>query len=549
MARKKEGEAYKQMPRGHAKQVGSSLAYHTSTSVYGFLGHPEYMRLVEYERAMETDETVGTGIEFIKLSILASLGEYSHPNPKIRDFVIENLVRMEGNYKMALGELITSALWSGFGVTEVVYKAEEGHIWFDYLANYNPKTVHLQVNAKGRLTEGEAAPFNAAYTTGIWQDQFGGAPIRLPMNRTVLVSHNKKYNNYYGQSAIKRIYKNWRLKEATLEMWNVALDRYGTPVTYAIVPNGFTGNEIPDPTSETGKRPERIADSTAGAISQIHTGTGLVIERPSPTDDIELGTLTTGNNFGDSFVEAIRYYNTAIYRGLLIPQLLLQDQGSGSLGGSAIASVHFDVFKLMLSALYEEIVEPFVEQALGRLVMINFGDKNPGKFEMSPYDAATTELLSNVFLNLVNIGALDMTDIGDLNLIRAKVGLPPLTSKQGKRLTEINHNKLLTADHMGDEVVDVKTVTHDPNPRAIAGGGAGGASKPGASKPGTAGPAPKPVINKAPKPTTTVTQQTVKKAIPLPPPPAGKTSNSSDTRQNPGRANRPRPNRPKPTNP
>jgi len=321
------------VPKGYSRQVGSSLSYYTATSIYGFLGHPEYLRLVEYERMMTTDETVGTGIEFIKLSIMASLGEYKHKSPVIRDFVIENFKRMTGNYKQTLGELITSCLWAGFGVSEVVYKPSEGRIYIDHIANYNPRTLNLQVNRKGQLTDGETDVFNAAFCTGIWQDQFNGAPLRLPFKRSVLVTHNRRYNNYYGESALKRIYKNWRLKEAVLEMWNVALDRYGTPVTYAIVPNGFTGNKIPDSSAPDGFRDETIGDATATALANVHTGTGLVIDRPSPADDIELGTLTTGNNFGGSFIEAIQYYNTAIYRGLLIPQLLLQDSRGGGMGG------------------------------------------------------------------------------------------------------------------------------------------------------------------------------------------------------------------------
>jgi len=440
--RKNPAEPYKNVPRGYSKQVGTSLSYWTAFNIYGFYGHPDYLRLVEYERAFTTDETVGTGLEFIKLSILAALGEYQHPDHKIQDFVNENLARMSGSYKEALGELIVSSLWSGFGVSEVVYKPEDGRIWIDFIANYNPRTINLQVNKQGRLTWGEDSAFNSSFTTGIWQDRLGGTPIVLPEDRTILVTHNRRYNSYYGESAIKRIYKNWRLKESVLEMWNVALDRYGTPVTYAIVPHGYTGNEVPDPSTPGQMKPETIGDSTAKAISEIQTGTGLVVVRPSPTDDIKLGTLTTGNNFGDSFSEAIKYYNSAIYRGLLIPQLLIQDSAGGSLGGQAVAAVHFDVYKMMLQALYAEIVEPFVEQVIGQLIRLNFGKQdNPGKFLMQPSDSASTEVMSNVFTNLCNTGVVNISDAEDLNMVRAMCGLPMLDEKRAAKLAKQNEVK------------------------------------------------------------------------------------------------------------
>src|ERR1035437_10626750 len=87
------------LPRGYSKQTGTSLSYWTSQSVYGFFGHPEYLRLAEYELALTTDETIGAGVEFLKLSILASMGLYWHPNPKIVDFVNENFARMKGSHK------------------------------------------------------------------------------------------------------------------------------------------------------------------------------------------------------------------------------------------------------------------------------------------------------------------------------------------------------------------------------------------------------------------------------------------------------------------
>lgn len=439
MAKPKD-EPYKQLPKGYSKQVGSSLSHWTALSIYGFLGHPEYQRLVEYERAMSTDSVVKSAVELITLFIVNSLGEYHHDNIKVKDFVVENFKRMHGSHKMALRELAISALWAGFGVSEAVFKADEGRIWIDYIANYNPRTLNLQVNEHGQLTEGEPSIFNAAFTTGIWQDRLGKTPVRLPMDRCCLVTHSRRYGNYYGESALKAVYKDWRLKEAILEMWNVALDRYGTPVTYAIVPNGFTGGEIQDPTAPEGKRPETIADSTGRAIADIHTGTGLVIQRPSPTDDIELGTLTTGNNFGDSFREAIRYHDTNIYKGLLIPSLLMQEQ-SGGLGSTSIGKVHFDIFKMMLGALYDEIVEPFVEHIIGKLIRLNFGEQDPGYFSMVPADGPTIELMSNVFVNLCNIGVMDPSDINDLQVMRAQCGLPELTAQQAEKLAKRNQEQ------------------------------------------------------------------------------------------------------------
>src|SRR5690606_29527644 len=49
--------------------------------------------------------------------------------------------------------------------------------------------------------------------------------------------HNGRFGNPYGSSAGRRVYKNWLLKDALLRMWATALDRFGTPLLAAIVPD------------------------------------------------------------------------------------------------------------------------------------------------------------------------------------------------------------------------------------------------------------------------------------------------------------------------
>lgn len=508
------GEA--RLPRGYSRQVGTSLSYMTSQNVYGFFGHPEYLRLAEYERAMSTDETIGAGIEFLKLAILASMGPYWHPNPKVVDFVNENFARMKGSYKAALGELVVSSLYAGFGISETVYKAHDGKVWIDFIASYNPRTLTMYVNQNGQLTQGETAAFNTSFKTGIWQDRFGGAPVQLPLQRCCLISHNKRYNDYYGESAIKRIYKNWRLKEAVLEMWNVALDRYGTPVTYMVVPQGLTGNQIADINAPGGVRAETFQDSSEAALAGVHTGTGLVVTNPTGDPKaIQIGQLTTGNNFGGAFEEAIKYYNKMMFRGLLIPALLLNENEKGGLGSGSATAIHFEVFKMVLTELYAEMVEPFVEQVLGPIVRINFGDPNPGRFEHSPWDPATMEIMANIFTQMVAVGAVDNTDVNDLNMMRMRVGIDPMEADRAKRLATKNRTMNLSPAHQADGEVELKTISKS-EPKLVQGGQSTQTTKTvksGGKSSGSSGTGAAPVATT----TTTKATQPAKKPLPMPP--------------------------------
>ncbi len=411
------------LPRGSAKQVGSSVLTATVSNINGFLANPDAIRLSEYERAMSTDATIASALDFVRLSVLASMGEYQHENPRIQEFVRENLAAMEGNFRSAVGELVLSGLWAGFGLSEIIWTVENGSLYIERLANYHPATIHIAVDSHGYLAENGEPMTTGAKTPGIYQRSAlsSGDYQRIPLNKCCLVTHRKRHNNYYGESAIRRIYKNWKYKDPGLEMWAIALDRYGTPVVYAIVPNVATGREVVDSYAEGGKRAEMLSDTAVDAISKIHLGTGLVLENPDPENEVKIGTITTGNNYGSSFENFIAYMDKAIYRGLLIPSLIFND-GKG--GMNSTANTHFEVYKLMIEALYSEFIEPFTEQVIGRLVRYNFNENDPGYFPMIPFDATTAEMLANVLDKMVNVGAVDPSDLSDLNTIRQTVGLP-----------------------------------------------------------------------------------------------------------------------------
>lgn len=433
------------LPKGSARQIGSTLSRGPGMLTQ-YMVPANFSRLLEYERAAKTDETVGAGIEFMKLSLIASVKEYRHPDPEIQNFVRKALNEMEGTVEYAIGELCESSLVFGYSVSEVLWRLVEGKIQIDELINYHPASLLIVPNVNGRLVD--KAPLDNPYYMppagvswcGIWQIGVDGASYKhLPKSKVCLTIHGKRSGMYTGTSAIQRIYKNWTLKDIVLEMYNVALDRYGTPITYAVVPAGVTPDMVHD--STTGKvRNMTIREAAETALSQMHRGTALVFQRPSMQDDIKIDTLTTGNNFGTVFLDAIHYYNRSIFRGLLIPQLLLEE---GSAGLSNPGQTHWNVFKLMIKALAKEIVEPFCEQVIGQMIRLNFNNTDPGQFIIEPFDPATTAIMANVFDKLVKNGYLNPSDEEDLNEVREMFGLPTKDIKP--LLSEDDQRKILMA--------------------------------------------------------------------------------------------------------
>lgn len=386
-------------------QTGSQL----QAILYTFDGavyNPEAVRLKEYERMLDTDETVGTAFDFLSLSILSLMGTYHHPDDKVTTFVHECLEGMQDSLPIAAMDIL-SALWAGFSATEIVWKPDGKQIKLDYLATYHPSTITFVLDSRGRLD-------------GVKQRWlFSALDTNIPVEKCLIYTHNKRFNNYYGISAFKRIRKNWLLKDAFLKMWAKALDKYGTPLTTAIVPDG----NVVDP--ETGEEVSQLEYATK-LLANLQSGTALALSAKGDGKDSRLPEVKAtfpGSGVGDSFNQAVSYLNKMICRGMLIPSLVF-DEGSRS-GSYALGESHFDSFMLTIRSIYVQLTDILLDQLIRRLVEYNFGPQDEyGTFQEKPPGEDQIKVLSEAFLALTTGGYLDPAIQEDLNYVRVATGLP-----------------------------------------------------------------------------------------------------------------------------
>lgn len=368
------------------------------------IANPEMAALDEYERMIMTDETIATAFDFTIMAVINKMGEYQHPDPKIKSFVQSNLEQMEGSLPLACQEIL-SALWAGHSVTEMIYKTEGSRIMLDYLATYHPRTILYRVNEKGRLLE-----------DGIYQTPYyGGVPVIIPTKKCIRYVHNSRFGNKYGTSNCKKVRKNWLLKDPVLKMWARALDRFGTPLLSVVVPN----DEVED---EEGNR-VALVDHTVKVLNNLQNSTSLVFQK-SGDDSIEIQTHNTGaSGMSDAFRSIVNYLNKMIFRGWLVPSLVFDD-GSGT-GSYALGQSHFDIFTHHINGIYNNLTETLLEQMIRPLVEINYGKQTEyGSFPERSQGDADVKLLSEMFLQMTNAGYLDPDAKEDFNHVRASLSLP-----------------------------------------------------------------------------------------------------------------------------
>lgn len=403
-------------------QLGSQLA--TTFRVFDYaIINPDALKISDYEKMLDTDETVGQGFDFLVLGVLNKLGEYDHENATIKNFINKQFERMHGNLLLVCKEILT-AIWAGFSVTEINYSLSNGLVGIDSLATYHPSTLYFNVDEKGRLMD-----------LGVKQFMITGSHVDIPTSKCIIYTHDMRFGNLYGRSAFKRIYKDWVLKDPILKMWARALDRFGTPLVVAMVPEG----QINDPDNPLQKI-EQI-DYVIRILNDLQNQTALAMSTPGENNKGDIKTVTNGGTgVGQAFNAAVAYFNKMIYRGLLLPSLVGDEGSSGSYN---LGEKHFDTFQAVLDNIYNTLTEVLIEQLIRRLIEFNFGKQESyGSFPQKKLSEDDKKLLSEIFGQMIDKGVLDPDVQADFDYMRSTLDIPQREvvkpAMDGETMTDYN---------------------------------------------------------------------------------------------------------------
>lgn len=403
--------------RAGAGQIGSQLTRTFFLFDRG-IQNPDDIGVTIYRRMYDTDETVAAAIDFVSMAVLIRLGQYDHEDPQIAKWVNDALAGMNGSFVQACFEIL-SALWAGYSVTEVNLEPKGSRVMLESLTTYEPETILFRLDDNGRLMRDGVMQYR------VW----AGSPVKIPTKKTIIYSHNRLFGNPYGRSACRRIYKNWLLKDAVLKMWATALDRFGTPLLAAVVPDMMV--QDPDYPDDPNKQISAL-DYVMRVLNNIQNQTVLGFHKGTDAKALTQG----GSGVGEAFDKAIAYFNKMIMRGVLLPSLLLEEGRKG--GSYALGSAHFDAFLIMTQNIFRQLVEALVDQLIRVLIQLNFGpQQNYGTFEDRLKSEEDIQKLANVFHVLLTDGFLTPEAEEDWQHVRRKTGLPDRARGEADRLSRI----------------------------------------------------------------------------------------------------------------
>lgn len=353
--------------RGKFKQYGT----HNYVSAYN---RPMVSRLRLYEQIALLDNFVEACLDAVCTEIISTMGVPQHQDPEVAEFLRDMLNRMHEelgySYHSCLYHMQKTELWGGYQVTEPLFDIYDGKLVLEDLVTYHPSTISIVPDNNGRLREGRKT-FNDTRLSGIYQQPIHAKPeVRLPLWKTIYTANQSRFGNYYGRSAISSIYKWHRLKETLIDMMVTTLDRFGNPLLWVRSSNRGTGRTEVNPV--TGEEYSVSSQQEVREQMENLDGNGNVILLTQTSDDVkpEVGALTTGNDVGTTFLEAIDYASEQIAIGLYPPFFLISDRTKIG-DNDTLIERRMDQFKNLVYMKRNQLEKSFC-RILSQIVRWNF---------------------------------------------------------------------------------------------------------------------------------------------------------------------------------
>ena len=438
---------------------------------YKFIQNPSAVSVETFKRMIDTDDTIGSGIDFLTTCLAARLGRYTHPNKDITEHVNKCMAAVDGGFINNVKEIM-SASWAGFFVGEKVF-ADDQELGFipKKIVPLPPSTILFETERTGEITEDGILQYQRNYnpyllgrgvgyfggvgTSGIGfgnatgqrpdvfaklgdlpfpirtANSFNYLSIRIPRAKCLHYSFDAqgKFRSPFGRSLLRRCYKYYVIKDAILQMMVIALDRKGTPLTVVYYdPNApiFDQTQLPDPKNPATARGNPKAAIHPGkaaekAMANLHNDSVVYI--PGKKGEIyTVDTLSQQSNAQD-FIAALEFCNKSILRALLLPALIF---GDGQ-GGYALGEVHSKTFDKVLDGINGGLEDVLLNQWVKDILILNYPrsewEKDGlGSFSKREMSQDEIQKVMDVFEKGIASGIIDQGDLNDLNKMRDSIG-------------------------------------------------------------------------------------------------------------------------------
>lgn len=372
--------------------------------------------------AMRRDSQVALGLAIVKMPVTQLGYTINCESPTIKNFINENIQNVWQN-------LLRDSLKSidfGFSASELVWKSatvtidpgknlrktrEKKMIVLEKTKSIHPETCRIRVDNKGNFV-------------GLNQN-ISGEIIRIPENKSFLITYDEEFGNYFGRSRMVSAYEPWYYKQITTQFLLRFTERFALPPYKVFYPKGIT------------RFPNGDQKSNADIAMTIAEGISSYGNSAVPSDRDDKGNLKWDienldqQRLGVKPSDLVGFWDAMILRGLLIP-----DSGTTSGMDEETAS---KVFLSTIAAIVKQIEDKINKKIIWPLVQWNFPPEQRSSCRINIDDidfmkrSEMRKLLSKIFdisaAYIKNFGALPFNKFPDIAKILEVLDIPAVDAK------------------------------------------------------------------------------------------------------------------------
>lgn len=415
----------KSAARGKFAQLGSF-------SLTDAIRRPLIARLRLYERMWRQDLTIKTALHTQVNSIVGTIGELTHPDPEIAEFLNDNIKQLEDehgrSWQNCLATIQHTSFWAGYSLTEVMFDLKFGQLYLHDLLTYHPSTCLIYPDKHGRLTEGKPT-MDGYHKSGFYQVGLNPlqAEVKLPLWKTLYLANESDYGNYYGRSLIAPSYKWYRLKEAIIDMMGAALDKTGSRMTSISIPS----YELPEKRLDVSTGEQKPITTLDLVREQLENIEGppefLFLPQQSPENKPTVNSVPLFDNVGTTFLDAIAYADQESTKHIL-PYFLISDhQAANSKADPEAKERRMEAYYNALDSHRRNLTSVVLRKVMMPLVEWNFSRASAKisptftrVYSDRPEDRVAT---MQMVKGLTDTGYLNPTNPQDWDMVRQMVRL------------------------------------------------------------------------------------------------------------------------------
>jgi len=348
------------------------------------------------------DPTIGAALTLIKRLILGRLGNYSHPDERLQEFVRANLAGLRGGMKPSIASLL-SCLWAGFAVAAKRWDSRPAGWTIAALDLLHPLTLFPTSGGGGneadrrgvRLDETGAVVGFRQFST-----RAGEAPVDFEREDVLYWPFMQEVREeVYGKRLTDKARRSWFMRTKLERFWAIYLEKFAHPIPIFRVPKGTqvgpAGNDITN------------SEFYGGFISNMTAGQGLAIEA-APDDQFSFDLLESSSGSSDAYLTAARYHNAELFKSVLMSPLMFEE---ASMGTRAQGTVALDVTVMLIEAIREELEGVLVQDLARPLIEYNFGAGDDyGTWQFEPLRDDDLSELSRVLESVTRSGIIQPND-------------------------------------------------------------------------------------------------------------------------------------------